>query len=300
MLEWVRLGLAALIFAGATTVPAAPAPAELPLLIWTQHNSPPFFLHAPTAGESFGGPLQQLLQEELPQFHHVTQVMPLKRLKQFWRNGANYCFVNMLHRPAPNATYRLSIPNVYYRPQGFIARRDNPAVARIKAAFPSGPEVYPLEAFFAASHINLGMISGRGFSVSVDALLARYQQRLNIFERADGEGLEGLFRMLKLGRVDYIIDHPFVFEYFDRQPDYHQELQFIPLAETLDQDIWGAVGCTNNNWGEDKIAAINQAIIRLMERPQYRDLVLLWHAAPGQQTVYWEKLRQKVLRFPSS
>lgn len=277
---------------------AAPPPATKPLLTWAQNNAPPFFItEGPQAGEGFGGPLQRLLQKELPQFQHVTEIMPLKRLNQYWHAGANYCFVTMIHQPLPaDADYALSIPNVYYRPHGIIARKNDPLAAKIRATYSSGRDVYPLENFLNATNISLGLMSRRSFGHRIDALLAQYQHRLDIFERSDADGLVGLFSMLKLGRVDYIIDYPFVFQFYDRQPDFRDQLQFIAVTETEDQSVWGAVGCSDNAWGADKLSAINSAIVRLSGRPEYRDLVLSWHAAPDHHEEYWQKLQQKILQ----
>src|SRR5690606_9476588 len=49
-------------------------------LIWAQNNAPPFFItEGPDQGQGFGDPLQRMLEEELPDFHHITRQMPLRR-----------------------------------------------------------------------------------------------------------------------------------------------------------------------------------------------------------------------------
>lgn len=265
-------------------------------LIWAQNNAPPFFItEGPDRGQGFGDPLQRMLEEELPDFHHITRQMPLRRLNQFWKQGANYCFATMIHQQLkPDATYLLSIPNVFYRPHGVIATRDNSRVHGIKTRHPEHHPVYSLSYFFQEPHIRFGLMSNRTFGPKIDPLLNAHKDKLEIYDRSDADGLQGLFDMLKIGRVDYLIDYPFVFRYYDRQEAYRDRFQFIPLQENRDDGVWGAVGCSKNRWGEERITAINAAIRRLVERPDYRELAVKWHAAEGEEHSYWEQLRRKV------
>ncbi len=265
-------------------------------LIWAQNNAPPFFItEGPNRGQGFGDPLQQMLEEELSDFRHVTRTMPLRRLNQFWKQDGNYCFATMIHQPlAADAAYRLSIPNVLYRPHGVIAARNNKRVQDIKTKYPEHHPAYSLHHFFQEPHIRFGLMSNRSFGPSIDALLEAYQDKIEIFDRSDADGLDGLFNMLRINRVDYLIDYPFVFHYYDRQEIYRDQFQFTPLLENHADEVWGAVACSNNSWGAERIAAINGAIERLIERPDYRALVLRWHAAEGAEERYWKRLQHQV------
>jgi uncharacterized protein (TIGR02285 family) len=129
--------------------------------------------------------------------------------------------------------------------------------------------------------------------------LNAHKDKLEIYDRSDADGLEGLFDMLKTGRVDYLIDYPFVFRYYDRLEAYRNRFQFILLQENQDDGVWGAVGCSKNRWGEERIAAINSALRRLVDRPDYRELVIKWHAAEGEEQDYWERLRNTVTQAAS-
>src|SRR5690606_4827137 len=103
MLRLLFLGLTIILPANTaaetTTSPAREA------VLWAQTNAPPFFIpEGPSQGRGFSDPVQQMLEEELPEFDHTTQVMPLRRLLQFWRSRANYCFASMIHRPPGDDT----------------------------------------------------------------------------------------------------------------------------------------------------------------------------------------------------
>lgn len=265
-------------------------------LIWAQNNAPPFFItEGPNRGQGFGDPMQRMLEEELPGFQHITRQMPLRRLNQFWKQGANYCFATMIHQPLkPDAHYILSIPNVFYRPHGIIATRNNSRVQGIKTRHTEHFPAYSLSYFFQEPEIRFGLMSNRTFGPKIDPLLNAHKDKLEIYDRSDADGLEGLFDMLKVGRVDYLIDYPFVFRYYDHQEPYRDHFQFIPLHENRDEGVWGAVGCSKNDWGEERIAAINTAITRLIDRQDYRELMIKWHAAEGEEDRYWKQLQHRV------
>lgn len=286
------LALLLLIFCYSTR--AADAPERE--LIWAQNNAPPFFItEGPNRGQGFGDPMQRMLEEELPGFHHITRQMPLRRLNQFWKQGANYCFATMIHQTLkPDANYILSIPNVFYRPHGIIAARNNSRVQGIKSRHPEYSPAYSLRYFFQEPQIRFGLMSNRTFGPKIDPLLNAHKDQLEIYDRSDANGLEGLFDMLKVGRVDYLIDYPFVFRYYDRQEAYRDHFQFIPLHENRDKGVWGAVGCSKNSWGEERIAEINAAITRLADRQDYRELIIKWHAAEGEENRYWTQLRDRI------
>lgn len=269
-------------------------------LIWAQNNAPPFFItEGPNRGQGFGDPMQRMLEEELPGFQHITRQMPLRRLNQFWKQGANYCFATMIHQPLkPDANYILSIPNVFYRPHGIIATRNNSRVQGIKTRHAEHFPAYSLSYFFQEPEIRFGLMSNRTFGPTIDPLLNAHKDKLEIYDRSDADGLEGLFDMLKVGRVDYLIDYPFVFRYYDHQKSYRDHFQFIPLHENRDEGVWGAVGCSKNNWGEERIAAINTAITRLIDRQDYRELMIKWHAAEGEEERYWKQLQHRVQQSP--
>mgnify|MGYP006171843739 CR=1 FL=1 len=265
-------------------------------LIWAQNNAPPFFItEGPNRGQGFGDPMQRMLEEELSSFRHITREMPLRRLNQFWKQGANYCFATMIHQPLrPDANYILSIPNVFYRPHGIIAARNNSRVQGIKTRHAEHQPAYSIRYFFQEPKIRFGLMSNRTFGPKIDPLLNAHKDQLEIYDRSDADGLEGLFNMLKVGRVDYLIDYPFVFRYYDRQAAYRDHFQFIPLHENRDDGIWGAVGCSKNRWGEQRITEINAAITRLVDRQDYRELIIKWHAAEGEEERYWQGLRHRV------
>jgi len=194
----------------------------------------------------------------------------------------------------PDSDYLLSRPNVYYRPHGIIAARDNPALARVKLGYPSTTSAYPLDVFFQQPDMRFGLMSNRTFGPTLDAILNQHKDRIDIYDRSEADGLEGLFNMLKLGRVDYLIDYPFVFRYYDSLDEYRNRLEFIPIRENRNDGVWGAVGCSHNTWGQQRITAINGAINRLMKRTDYRDLVVRWHAAQGEEQRYWKRLHAKI------
>ena len=103
MYRFKILILCALLSCCSSALASTTSPPQLlqsqPELYWAQNNAPPFFItEGPRKGEGFGGPLQRMLEEELPEYQHITHQMPLRRLNQFWKRGGNYCFATMIYQ----------------------------------------------------------------------------------------------------------------------------------------------------------------------------------------------------------
>jgi hypothetical protein len=292
MLRLILLGctlwLLILSYANAST------PEERVPLVWVYTSAPPFYItDGPLKGRGFTDQALRLLQEELPQFDHAARMMPIRRLFQFWKEGANFCLMTMVQHPSPrDDDYILSIPYAFYLPHGVIIKTDNPRLSAILQSASDAP--VSLERFFGARNLFFGTMADRPLGKNLDPLFDHYRADMQIVERSDTHSLDDLFNMLKRGRVDYLIDYPFVFRFYDEQPKYQGLFDLIPVAENRDAVIWASVGCTNNAWGETVIAAINRAIVRLAQRDDYRQLAVKWHAEKGKEAEYWHMLSAAV------
>lgn len=272
----------------------ASAPEERTPLVWVYTSAPPFYItEGPLKGRGFSDQALRMLQEELPQFEHVLQMMPIRRLFQFWKEDANFCLMTMVQHPSHrDGDYILSIPYVFYHPHGVIIKTDNPRVSALSQSAADTP--VSIEHFFAARNLLFGTMADRPLGRNLDPLFEHHRAHMQIIDRGDTHSLDGLFNMLKRGRVDYLIDYPFVFRFYDEQPEYQGLFDLIPVSENRDTPIWASVGCTNNAWGETVIAAINRAIVRLVQRDDYRRWAMKWHAEKGKEAEYWHMLSSAV------
>lgn len=268
----------------------ASVPEERLPLVWVYTSAPPFYITAgPMKGRGFSDQALRMLQEELPEFDHVMQMMPIRRLFQFWKEDANLCLMTMVQHPERrDVDYILSTPYVFYHPHAVIIKTDNPRVSALRQK--AAHTTVSVEHFFAARNLLFGTMADRPLGRRLDPVYELHRAHMHIIERGDTHSLNGLFNMLKLGRVDYLIDYPFVFRFYDQQPEYQGLFDLVPVTENRDALIWASVGCTNNEWGKTVIAAINRAIVRLAQRDDYRQLVVQWHAEKGKEAEYWHML----------
>lgn len=268
----------------------ASTPEERAPLVWIYTSAPPFYItDGPLKGHGFTDQALRMLQEELPQFDHTMRMMPIRRLFKFWREDANLCLMTMVQHSSPrDDDYILSIPYALYRPHGVIVKTDNSRVSAIMQSASDAP--MSVERFFAARNLLFGTMVDRPLGRDLDPLLERHRADMRIIDRSDTHSLDDLFNMLKRGRVDYLIDYPFVFDFYNEQPDYQGLFDWVPVEENRDALIWASVGCTNNAWGKQVIATINRAIVRLAQREDYQRLVVKWHAEKGKEAEYWHML----------
>lgn len=290
MLRLILLGcISSLLILSNASISAERAP-----LVWVYTSAPPFFItDGPLKGHGFADQAMRMLQEELPEFDHVMRMMPIPRLFQFWKEDANFCLMTMVHHPSPrDGDYLLSVPYAFYRPHGVIVKTDNPRMSEIIQSTTDTP--VSVERFFAAPNLLFGTMADRPLGRNLDPLFERHRSHMQIVERGDTHNLDGLFNMLKRGRVDYLIDYPFVFRFYDQEPEYQGLFELIPITENRDALIWASVGCTNSAWGKQVVADIDRAIARLAQRDDYRQLVMKWHAEKGREAEYWHMLSSAV------
>lgn len=287
----MRFFFCSFLFYSFLTAPMGITPAaagqSLPLIKWAKNSAPPFYIREEgDAGAGFADGVQAFIEQALPQFDHRTVYMPLARLNDFWQKRANYCFASMIYTPTPQSTdYVLSRPNVYYLPHGVIT---HPQFA------PADGDSVSLQNLLSQPDWTLGLIANRTFGETIDNLMKQHQDTIHSFVRSDREGLQSLLRMLALGRIDYLIDYQFVYEYYRKQAPFRQQLQFLRIEETSGRGILGAVGCTDNAWGNAIMSDVNQAIRRLLQSPQYRRFITDWQAVTMDHQQYWRTFHTRV------
>jgi len=89
--------------------------------------------------------------------------------------------------------------------------------------------------------------------------------------------------MVAAGRIDYTLDYKMLMTYFQRtedqtNPDF-EPLVFIPIKENKDAVIIGAVGCSNNQWGQHAISNMNRVIEQVRSDSDFRQSLDLWLGA---------------------
>lgn len=279
-----RMILCAALIAFGFPVKAAESPTTIS---WAKVPAPPFFINTgPEAGQGFADGIQTMLEQALPHFEHQTVYMPLTRLKHFWQEQANYCFAIAISEPLPSdASYVLSQPNMVYLPHGIIVRRTFESA--------DGATTISFKQLLNDQKLVWGSMRNRRYGPTLDRLMEEYKHTTREQLKGDRDGLHRFLQMLVLGRIDFLVDYPFVYEYFKQQPEFKDQLRFLVVEETLGHGILGSIGCTSNPWGKAVIVEIDRALERLLQTPKYRNFIASWLAVGMDHTQYWQLFEEQ-------
>ena len=252
-------------------------------ITWAVNPAPPFhILEQPLRGQGICDVLIERVRHYLPEIKHHVQVMPQKRVGLSFAAGTNICFPCMISKP-DEPRIHFSLPTHIYRPHGVIASK--PVAQAILARYQAP---ISLAALLQDNSLVFGYPTGRKMG-KLQSVIEPYR---GAEEGLIDPGLEGPVKLLHLvaaGRLDYSIDYDIVIRYYNLLKD--KELVFIPVAENHQQVVYGAVGCTNNAWGQSVIAQVNLILPDLLQDPRYIDNLLYWFD-PDEQLQYRQSLQQ--------
>ena len=92
---------------------------------------------------------------------------------------------------------------------------------------------------------------------------------------AGADSATRVLNQLKYGRIDFTLEYPAILTYLTLT-DGESKLQYYYTTELGETPIPGAVGCTNNAWGENVIEHVNEALKSIVDTPDYRASQGFW------------------------
>lgn len=257
---------------------------------WVKNNAPPFYIKNEIGSPGIGDQLQHLFELALPNYQHSTINMPLSRLEHAWEKYQPLCFATMISGDPINDKYILSQPNLLYMPHGVITTTEHKNSLTLDS---SG--AVSLEQLLHSKALTMGQITGRNYSDRIDNILVVHQDDINIQERAGSSETAGILAMLESDRFDFIIEYEFVLSHYMEQTNTFGHLEFIPIQESADDLIYGAVGCSKSDYGRAAIKAINQVLPEVLISHHYRRNVGNWLVPVGREVEYWTLFNEKIL-----
>jgi uncharacterized protein (TIGR02285 family) len=203
---------------------------------------------------------------ELPGYHHSFVLANIKRVWTSMANGENRCFASAFKTPEREKLAYFQaitiIPAVT-----LVVRRDNKATAKLQ--FPSVSLKHVVE---NESGLTGDLETMRSYGPALDAILVNAGSRINrISTSYPGQ----LLHALDSGRMDFTLEYPMTVEYLQRQSQFKNQLDTIPLNDAAPLVI-GYVACTRNAWGAKSIADIGLAARKSARKPSYRNAVRNW------------------------
>jgi uncharacterized protein (TIGR02285 family) len=86
-----------------------------------------------------------------------------------------------------------------------------------------------------------------------------------------------VLEQIALGRIDYTLEYPSILK-FHNLTHGEKALVYYETTELSNKGISGAIGCTNNAWGEEAVSTINKALPVILSSPIYQKQQQFWHA----------------------
>jgi len=129
----------------------------------------------------------------------------------------------------------------------------------------------------ARTDMRLGLVADRSYYVFIDELLKEgaVYQRASVLSSLHGP--LSLYRMLQSGRIDYMIEYPWINRYMVstiRAPEQH-ELVALSIKE-LPQFAKGYMACPKTPWGAQVVAAVNRWVNEQKPTETNRQRMAVW------------------------
>jgi uncharacterized protein (TIGR02285 family) len=212
--------------------------------------------------------LLQLYQDNLPQYNHQSSLNNFTRYWHSAKNGQPTCNILALKNSERQEYMHYSIPSAITLPNSIIMKQDS----FVKLGSPSS---YSLVDLILDKRF-LGILeSGRSYSTQIDVLLKKHQEASNLIQGVNSA--KQLLQMLELGRVDYIIEYPYISGYL-RSKHMSQTPKFSSIAiKEIPLYYFVHTACPKTDWGKKVIDAVNKILLKIRPTAEYRAANELWY-----------------------
>ena len=243
-----------------------------PVLRWAVMPYPPLHIReGPMAGKGIVDSYLHLVMAATPQYRHVREEMTPARAWQLIRSGDNVCHPAALYTPE-RAEYTLFSESPALFPSlAFMVRLED-----YRTMFAPEQSVAAQD-MLARTDMRLGLVADRSYYVFIDELLKEgaVYQRASVLSSLHGP--LSLYRMLQSGRIDYMIEYPWINRYMVstiRAPEQH-ELVALSIKE-LPQFAKGYMACPKTPWGAQVVAAVNRWVNEQKPTETNRQRMAVW------------------------
>lgn len=259
-----------------------------PEITWAVNDAAPYYIDkGELRGQGFGDLTQQAVMEKMRDYEHRVIRQPLSRVIKAFEHGKEVCFSTWIYASTPEIAIT-SIPNIYYPPPGIIINKKE------RERF-GQPPVF-LKKIMQESRLTFGQAKGRGYGEPLDAIVESHRGEEHFKIRSASEDpTEGVLAMIERGRIDYTIDYPHALAYYEQMIPHQEQLVYLPLQETSESGVEGAIACSRSEWGKRTIRDINQAILKVRSTPAYKKILERWVVPEGDSASYWSEYQAQVL-----
>nr|CRH06398.1 Conserved exported protein of unknown function [Candidatus Magnetococcus massalia] len=285
-----RIGLSVLVLTliifGTCTVAAQ----EPQSVVWLHPDfEPVFIMQGPQKGQGVGDQVVQLVREQLPQYHHITEVANFKRIiATIGSNQRRACCLTLLKNPEREKKIAFSEPYML-SPQNAIITLKSKLSALARYTDSQGR--VSLTALMRAPEWTLGFAQGRSYSSEIDTLLQREMHDDNSIHTSRTDIFEGLMRMLQYGRIDFTLAYGYEAYYMAQKLGFANQMVSLPIQEAPPYSAV-YVGCPDTPWGHGILDAVNGVMRQFRLSSRLLSIYKPWLDASA-----WQRYQQDVRRF---
>ncbi len=266
--------LITMILTASTLLVSVSANAIEDAIIWAKNPSPPFhIMSGKLQGYGICDVMTDKIDALLPELSTSEVIYPHPRVNKYISEAENLCFPCMIKRP-DSGTFTYSDSTTRYPASGVIINRASLDKLDLMEGVPVS-----FARLLSIHTLAFGLPGSRKYPDALQAALNEHLGQPHIIEIAGTEGPMRVLRQIARGRLDYTIDYPAVLKYFSITEN-DDSLVFIPTIEMGDAFVDGAIGCTNNPWGQQAIEHINGVLHKLKADPDYRKNQTFWLNTP--------------------
>lgn len=244
-------------------------------IVWGVNVSPPFHIwQGEYENAGFCDTLVNTFERELPTLSQTKRKLPSRRITKLMRSNQHLCFPCLIKGSNYNKDFIFSEVTHAYPPHGVITSASN--AQKLIKTFGE-----PLSfAQLAQSNYRFAQPIERRYG-DLQPIVEDYLIPSDHFQEVSGEGAHmNLMAMIATNRIDYTLDYKMLMTYFQRtegqsDPDF-EPLVFIPIKENQNTVILGAVGCSNNRWGQHAINNMNRVINQVKSDSDFLQSLDLW------------------------
>lgn len=239
-------------------------------IIWGVNSAPPFHIvDGYYAEQGICDAMINAFKRALPDVEQRIEYYPQGRIAAQIRQREDLCFPCMIrnYRPADTIIYSDTVHE--YPAHGIITR---PELAEEFIEQFGNPvdfvELLKTRKYRFAQPI------GRRYG-QLESYIERFLRKTEHYSEISGKDANAnMLAMVNAERVDFVIDYPMLLNYHNQVLPI--DLVFLPLVQSQNLTVEGAVGCPPTAWGKRAIDLINQAIPAVQEDLEFRAIKDRW------------------------
>jgi len=253
---------------------------------WLILDIPPsFIVEGKFKGEGLDGKVMYSLQKQLSEYDHTTLIVNETRAFQMFWQGKNACYQGPIWSPERDKIAHFSLNSVIVPTFSILMKNST------YNKYYKGLKSISLKNLLNENKLILGYVKDRSYGEVVMPIISQYCNKRNCFIYEGESFSTGLIKMIAANRIGYIIEYPWVAEYYRSiisQDDV--KLRILQIDELKDnQYVWAGTACTKNNWGKEIINKINDILKKEIPTQRWRGIVEPWldeNAVPEYRKAY--------------